>query len=29
LVPKGTKVDDDSDVIESTNQYLLLKRRRD
>jgi hypothetical protein len=29
LVPKGTKVDDESDVIESTNQYLLLKRRRD
>jgi hypothetical protein len=29
LVQKGTKVDDGFDVIESTNQYLLLKRKRD
>jgi hypothetical protein len=29
LVQIGTKVDDEFDVIESTNQYLLLKRRRD
>jgi hypothetical protein len=29
LVQKGTKVNDEFDVIESTNQYLLLKRRRE
>jgi hypothetical protein len=29
LVQKGTKIDNRFEVIESTNQYLLLKRRKD